>query len=190
MLVLVQMSIGPVTGIRYLKSFERSSTDPHWLRANLAVHRAQRAALLAAGSPLLYESSHFAVVLSYRRDVIVSLWVLVLQRSERLQRVGQLLNVLVFVPATLPVVWNVAKYPLRGLSRGLAAQQRFPLVNRPKHHSPLCFAARFGTARGCAEEPLTHCITGGRVIIGIKGEPLATDIIGEQTFNVGKTDEE
>ena len=53
-----------------------------------------------------------------RRDVIVSLlaWVLVLQRSERLQRVGQLLDVLVFVPATLPVVWNVAKYPLRGLS--------------------------------------------------------------------------
>jgi hypothetical protein len=128
-------------------------------------------------------------VLSYRRDVIVSLWVLVLQRSERLQRVGQLLNVLVFVPATLPVVRNVAKYPLRGLSRGLAAQQRFPVVNGPKHHSPLCFAARFGIARGCAEEPPTHCITGGRVIIGIKGEPLATDIIGEQTFNVGKTDE-
>jgi hypothetical protein len=34
-----------------------------------------------------------------------------------------------------------------------------------------------------------HCTTGGLVIIGIKGEPLATDIIGEQTFNVGKTDE-
>jgi hypothetical protein len=34
-----------------------------------------------------------------------------------------------------------------------------------------------------------HCITGRFVIIGIKGEPLATDIISEQTFNVGKTDE-
>jgi len=127
-----------------------------------------------------------------RRDVIVSLLarVLVLQRSERLQRVGQLLDVLVFVPATLPVVRNVAKYPLRGLSRGLAAQQRFPVVNGPKHHSPLCFAARFGTTPGAAPRShRRHCITGGRVIIGIKGEPPVTDIIGEQAFNVGKTDE-
>jgi hypothetical protein len=48
---VVRPLIGPVNGIRYLKSFEGSSTDPHWLRAHLAVHRAQRAALLAAGSP-------------------------------------------------------------------------------------------------------------------------------------------
>jgi hypothetical protein len=130
-------------------------------------------------------------VLSYRRDVIVSLlaWVLVLQRSERLQRVGQLLDVLVFVPATLPVVRDVAKYPLRGLSRGLAAQQRFPVVNGPKHHSPLCFAAALLQPGAAPRSHRRHCITGGLVIIGIKGEPLATNIIGEQTFNVGKTDE-
>jgi hypothetical protein len=86
-----------------------------------------------------------------RRDVIVSLRavcaVLVPQRSEGLQRVGQLFDVLAFVPAAFAVVRNVAENPLRGILREFVAQNRFPVFDGPKHRSPLCFAARVGAAR-------------------------------------------
>src|SRR5262249_16938157 len=67
---------------------------------------------------------------------------IVTRRNECLHRVGQLFDVFAFVPAALPVVGNITKYPLRGISRGFVTQKRFPVFNGPKHHSPLCFVAR------------------------------------------------
>jgi hypothetical protein len=74
------------------------------------------------------------------RDVIASLrpvcGVLVLQRSKGQERVGQLFDVLAFVPAPLPIMRDIAKNPLRGILREFAAQKRFPIFDGPKHHSP------------------------------------------------------
>ena len=72
--------------------------------------------------------------------------VLVVQRSEGLQRVSQLFDVLEFISATLAVVRYFAENPLRGILREFVAQDRFPIFNGPKHCSPLCFAVRIGTA--------------------------------------------